>query len=133
MKEHPRMGLKIIKGIDLFKSAIPCIFSHHESYDGSGYPKGLKGEEIPLSGRLLAVVDTFDAIISDRPYRKGIHVKDALLEIDAHRGTQFDPEIALKFYETLYTGKIDLKELYEIDENMQALAGEFLRRSEVFN
>ncbi len=113
MQKHPELGMKIIDGIDLFKPAIPYIISHHEWYDGSGYPNGLKGEEIPIEGRLLTVADTFDAIISDRPYRKGRSVEIALKELTNNAGTQFDPYIVNEFIELLKSGKMDLYELYD--------------------
>lgn len=118
MNNHPMVGLKIINGIDLLRPAVPYISSHHERFDGLGYPRGLKGEEIPLEGRLLAVVDTFDAILSDRPYRKGAPLQVALRELILHRETQFDPRMVDIFIELLKTGKIDLKELYGRDEEM---------------
>ncbi|RKX21922.1 MAG: hypothetical protein DRP35_03205 [Candidatus Zixiibacteriota bacterium] len=113
MQKHPELGMKIINGIDLFKPAIPYIMSHHEWYDGSGYPNGLKGEKIPIEGRLLTVADTFDAIISDRPYRKGRSVEIALNELIKYAGTQFDPYIVNKFIELLKSGGIDLYKLYD--------------------
>ena len=106
------VGLKIVSGIDLFKPAIPYIISHHERFDGKGYPGGLKGEEIPIEGRLLAVVDTFDAILSDRPYRKGASFEVAIKELVNNRGSQFDAEIVDKFIEVIRSGKIDFKLMY---------------------
>ncbi|RKX29008.1 MAG: hypothetical protein DRP47_02840 [Candidatus Zixiibacteriota bacterium] len=116
MQRHPELGLRIIRGISLFKPAIPYIGSHHERWDGSGYPKQLKGEEIPLEGRLLAVVDTFDAILSDRPYRKAGDINSAVQELLKYRGTQFDPEIVNLFLGLIRRGAIDFKKLYGLDE-----------------
>ncbi len=107
MQSHPELGLKIIDGIDLFRPAIPYIIAHHEWYDGTGYPKGLKGEEIPIEGRLLAVADTFDAILSDRPYRDGADLSVAVSELVKFKGTQFDPEIVDVLFDLLRAGKID--------------------------
>jgi response regulator RpfG family c-di-GMP phosphodiesterase len=121
MKNHPELGLKIIGGIDVFKPAIPYISSHHEWFNGNGYPSGLKGEEIPVEGRLLAVVDTFDAIMSDRPYREGAGLKVAVRELLRYRDTQFDPEIVDRFIAVLKSGKINLKEVYNCDDDVQAL------------
>ena len=126
MKNHPELGLRIIGGIDVFKPAIPYISSHHEWFNGSGYPSGLKGDEIPVEGRLLAVVDTFDAIMSDRPYREGAGLKVAVRELLRYRGTQFDPEIVDRFVSVLMSGKIDLKELYGCDEDVPALVTEMV-------
>lgn len=97
MRRHPEVGLQIISGIDFFKPAIPYIISHHEWYNGQGYPHGLKGTKIPIEGRLLAVVDTFDAILSDRPYRKGRNAAVAISELVSHKGIQFDPGIVDTF------------------------------------
>ena len=72
----------------------PYILHHHERYDGKGYPEGLKGKEIPLLSRILAVVDAYDAMTEDRPYRKAMSKDEAILEIKKNSGTQFDPNIA---------------------------------------
>ncbi|MDX9858311.1 MAG: response regulator [candidate division Zixibacteria bacterium] len=118
MTSHPMVGLKIIRGIDLLKPAIPYISAHHERYDGNGYPRGLAGEEIPIEGRLLAVVDTFDAILSDRPYRKGAPLKVAVDELINNRGTQFDPTLVDVFLQLLREGEVNLNELYGRDEDL---------------
>lgn len=101
MKSHPELGAHIIREVDFLKPALPYILYHHERFDGGGYPYGLKGEAIPVQGRLLAVVDTFDAITSDRPYRKGRSVAEAIEEIKANSGTQFDPAIVEAFLDTV--------------------------------
>ncbi len=93
MKTHPLLGAKIVENIPFLKPALSYILYHHERYDGKGYPYGLKGEEIPIEGRLLSVIDTVDAITSDRPYRKGRSIEVAIEELKAHSGTQFDPKI----------------------------------------
>jgi len=93
MKTHPVIGARIIEGIPFLEPALPYILYHHERWDGNGYPEGLRGKEIPIEGRILAVADTFDAITSDRPYRKGRSVELAVDELKAHVGKQFDPEI----------------------------------------
>ena len=116
MRDHPTVGLKIIEGIDLFKPAIKYIESHHEWYDGSGYPKRLKGEEIPIEGRLLAIVDTFDAIVSDRPYRQGASIDFALKELYNYRGRQFDPDLVLCFLGAIRSNVINLESLYSNKE-----------------
>ena len=121
MQSHPNVGLQIIRGVDLFKPAIPFILAHHERYDGTGYPRGLKGEEIPIEGRLLAVVDTFDAILSDRPYRKGADLNVAVKELIDNKGKQFDPQIVDTFVEVLKLEKIDLVKLYNRDKKSMNL------------
>jgi HD-GYP domain-containing protein (c-di-GMP phosphodiesterase class II) len=121
MLNHPLVGLKIVRDIELFKPALPYIAAHHERYDGTGYPKGLAGENIPIEGRLLAVVDTFDAILSDRPYRKGATMETALRELAINRGLQFDPKIVDIFFEVLRAGLIDFGELYGRDQDISML------------
>jgi HD-GYP domain-containing protein (c-di-GMP phosphodiesterase class II) len=117
MMEHPQVGLKIIRDIDLFNRCKPYIIAHHERYDGDGYPNGLQGDEIPVEGRLLAVVDTFDAIMSDRPYRKGAALTVAISELVENAGKQFDPSLVKTFIGVLKAGEIDLLEMYgrEVD------------------
>ncbi|HOP06016.1 MAG TPA: response regulator [candidate division Zixibacteria bacterium] len=113
MLDHPNLGLNIIQGIDLFRPAEPYIVSHHEAYDGSGYPLGLAGEDIPIEGRLLSVADTFDAIVTDRPYRKGADLDVAVSELIKYKGKQFDPDLVEVFLDLIADGKIDLKTLYD--------------------
>ncbi|ACK42496.1 MULTISPECIES: HD-GYP domain-containing protein [Dictyoglomus] len=93
IKKHPTIGKKILEPIDLLREILPGVEEHHEKYDGSGYPKGLKGENISLLGRIISVADVFDALTSDRPYRKGLDVHSALLEINSLSGVHFDPYI----------------------------------------
>jgi HD-GYP domain-containing protein (c-di-GMP phosphodiesterase class II) len=76
---------------------VPIIKFHHERYDGKGYPSGLSGEDIPLLARIVSVVDTFDAMTTDRPYRKAMTIEAALAEIERCAGSQFDPAIAAHF------------------------------------
>ncbi|HPC12042.1 MAG TPA: HD domain-containing protein, partial [candidate division Zixibacteria bacterium] len=124
MRSHPEVGLRIIRGIELFKPAVPYIKAHHEWYDGTGYPKGLRGEEIPVEGRLLAVADTFDAILSDRPYRNGNSLAVAVRELLTYRGRQFDPEIVDVFLEILREGQIDFRRMYGRSEDVSCLIDE---------
>jgi HD-GYP domain-containing protein (c-di-GMP phosphodiesterase class II) len=81
------------------REAIPYVLYHHERWDGSGYPSGKAGEQIPVEARVLAVADAFDAMTSDRPYRRALSRAQALLEVERCSGTQFDPEIARVFLE----------------------------------
>jgi HD-GYP domain-containing protein (c-di-GMP phosphodiesterase class II)/FixJ family two-component response regulator len=102
MRKHPEMGVHIISGLEFLKPAVPYILFHHERWDGKGYPMGLEAKEIPEQGRMLAVADTFDAMVSDRPYRRGATHEIALKELIDHKGTQFDAEVVdefLKIYE----------------------------------
>jgi putative nucleotidyltransferase with HDIG domain len=93
IKRHPDLGAKIIEPINAFKAIIPMIVQHHERFDGKGYPAGLAGEEIHQSARILAVADVYDAVSSDRPYRKGMVIEAALGLIQKEAGRQFDPEM----------------------------------------
>ncbi len=97
MKKHPEIGKRMLEGIDFLRPALPYVLYHHEKFDGTGYPYGLRGEEIPFEGRLLAVADTFDAIISDRPYRKGASFEKAISELEEFSGRQFDPQVVRAF------------------------------------
>jgi HD-GYP domain-containing protein (c-di-GMP phosphodiesterase class II) len=111
MKQHPVCGEKILEGIPFLSPAIPYVLYHHERFDGKGYPYGLRKDQIPLQGRLMAVVDTFDAMTSDRPYRKAKTFRQALDEIRDCAGTQFDPDISQLFLRTWEKGLIDKRKL----------------------
>ena len=103
VQQHPLIGVKIVEGINFFKDKIPLIRSHHEHYDGSGYPDGLIGELIPLEARIIAVPDAFDAMTSLRPHRRAMPIEDVLLEMEKGKGKQFDPHILEIFLsETVY-------------------------------
>jgi putative nucleotidyltransferase with HDIG domain len=93
MKTHPVKGYEALKEIGFLADALPIVRHHHERYDGKGYPDGLRGNEIPIGARIFAVADAFDAMTSDRPYRKAMPVEKAIGEIVANSGTQFDPSV----------------------------------------
>ena len=93
IKEHTVMGAKIIEPVDFLKNSYEAIYHHHEKYNGKGYPDGLKSEDIPLSARIIAVADAYDAMGSDRPYRKKLSKDKILNELKDQSGKQFDPEI----------------------------------------
>ena len=93
MRRHPEAGAKIIKPVKFLREVADMVRYHQERFDGKGYPKGLKGEEIPLIARIISVADAFDAITSDRPYRKARPIDEARTEIKKHAGTQFDPVV----------------------------------------
>lgn len=97
IKEHPLLGYEMVEEFQSLHKASRVVLFHHESYDGSGYPYGLRGEEIPLEARIFSIADTLDAITSDRPYRRGQSFRAAFDEIERFRGTQFDPLIADAF------------------------------------
>jgi len=90
IKEHPSIGVNILKDIDFLKNAVPFILHHHERFDGYGYPLGIKGYEIPLEARIIAVADSYDAMVSDRPYRKGLSQDIAISELIKFKNIQFD-------------------------------------------
>jgi HD-GYP domain-containing protein (c-di-GMP phosphodiesterase class II) len=90
---HPEKGVAILAPITQLRDVLPGILHHHECYNGTGYPDHLKGEDIPLEARIIAVADSFDAMVADRPYRKGLGLKEAADELAKCAGTQFDPEI----------------------------------------
>jgi len=99
MKEHCYRGYKIISRIPFLTEAAEIVYSHQERYDGLGYPRGLKGDEIPLGARIFAIADTLDAMRSDRPYRAAQSIEAARKEIAAWSGRQFDPQIVKVFLE----------------------------------
>ena len=97
MKRHPEHGARIISQIPFLQDVSRIVRHHHERWDGKGYPDGLAGDAIPLGARIFAVADSFDAMTSDRPYRRAMSVKDARVEVARCRGTQFDPEVVDAF------------------------------------
>ncbi|MBU1112614.1 MAG: HD domain-containing protein [Candidatus Omnitrophica bacterium] len=99
--KHPRKGVQLFKNLEILKPAIPIILHHHERYDGKGYPSKLKKEQIPLASRILAVLDTFDAMYFGRPYRRKRRLKEIEKEFRAQRGKQFDPRIVDVFLSIL--------------------------------
>ena len=98
MKEHPYHGQQILRGIEFLEGAARVVSQHHEKWDGSGYPVGLRGEEIDICARIFAVADAFDAITSDRVYRRGKSYQEAAKELDDWAGRQFDPKVVEVFH-----------------------------------
>ena len=99
IKDHTMIGANIVRPVEFLKEAVPLIYHHHERYDGKGYPAGLKGEEIPIGARILGVVDAFEAMTSDRPYRKALAPDVAIEELKRWAGIQFDPQVVEVFIE----------------------------------
>jgi putative nucleotidyltransferase with HDIG domain len=97
MREHCTQGYQIVRKIPFLREASEIVYAHQERFDGTGYPRGLKGDQIPLGARIFAVADTLDAITSDRPYRKGANVAAAHQEIARCSGLQFDPTVVRVF------------------------------------
>ena len=97
MRTHPEIGKRLIEKIPFLHNAIPVVWCHHEKWDGTGYPRGLKGEAIPLNARIFSVVDAFDAMTFDRPYSKAIAFEAATAEIKRCAGSHFDPQVVESF------------------------------------
>ena len=101
IKQHPSVGAEIIYDIPSYENIVPGILYHHEHWDGSGYPLGLRGEEIPINGRIITIADVFDAITADRPYRKGMTRDDAFYFLRSNGGIVFDPKLVEEFIDLL--------------------------------
>ena len=99
MQEHPLMAKKMLEGIEFLRPAIDIPYCHHEKWDGSGYPRGLKGMNIPFAARVFSVIDVWDALISDRPYRKGLPSDEVRQHIKTDSGKHFDPNVIRAFLE----------------------------------
>ena len=97
IRTHPQLGVTIASRARQLAPCIPAILHHHERYDGNGYPKGLKGEDIPLGARILALADAFAAMTSDRPHSAALSYEEALKEIERCAGTQFDSNLVKVF------------------------------------
>lgn len=111
LREHPLEGVEIIRPVTSLSSAIPIITHHHEHYNGEGYPAGLKGEEIPYLARVLTVVDSFDAMTSNRPYNQRKTYEEGLAELIRCKGIHFDPKIVDAFSQVIETYKDNLDTL----------------------
>ena len=101
MKQHPDYGAEILRAKDFLGGAAEIVKAHHERFDGSGYPRGLKGEGIPIGARVIAVVDTYDAITSARPYQAAQAKEEAIKELKQGAGTQFDPRVVQAFIDVI--------------------------------
>ena len=97
IKQHPVLGYEILRGIRPFREILPAVRHHHESWDGTGYPDGLRGESIPRDAQVLAVADAFDAMVSPRGYGERLPIPQALQRLRVCSGTQFDPEVTRVF------------------------------------
>jgi HD-GYP domain-containing protein (c-di-GMP phosphodiesterase class II) len=106
MRKHPQKGYKIMSQIPAMKEFLPGMYMHHEMVDGKGYPQGLKGEEIPLMGKIVAVADTFDAMTTDRPYQKAMKFEDAVARIESFVNTRYDAEVVGAFTAACREGQI---------------------------
>lgn len=106
MREHPESSVAMIKYLPSLDYVVPAAFSHHERWDGKGYPRGIAGEDIPVAARCLCIVDAFDAMTTERSYKKAMSVEDALDEIRRNLGVQFDPKIGLAFIKLVESGDL---------------------------
>ena len=116
--EHPRIGQVILEQASSLREAIPVVLHHHERYNGGGYPHGLRGSEIPLGARIVAVADAYHAMVHDRPYQGALTHEEALAELRRHGGTQFDPEVVEVFC-AIYAQAVPpdgLEEVYRLHE-----------------
>ncbi|HUI92272.1 MAG TPA: HD domain-containing phosphohydrolase [Chitinivibrionales bacterium] len=105
IKKHPSLGANIIADVPFLRPLVPMVFHHHEFYDGNGYPDGIKGEDIPFGARILSVADAYEAMTSDRPYRRSLSQQAALEILVAGKGKQFDPKMVDTFKEILQSGQ----------------------------
>ncbi len=124
MKQHAETGYSILRDSDslLLRTAATMALNHHEKFDGNGYPRGLKGEEIPISGRIVAVADVFDALTSARPYKKAWSLEDAVQFLKDQTGTHFDPQCVDAFFRA-WDEVLKIHERYQDEEivNMEQL------------
>ncbi|NLX91111.1 MAG: HD-GYP domain-containing protein [Firmicutes bacterium] len=109
IKKHPEIGFRIARATEEFAHVAEDILAHHERWDGSGYPKGLKGKEIPILSRITAIVDAYEIMTNGRPYRKALSHDEIISEIERNSGTQFDPELAALFLNILQKEHIENK------------------------
>lgn len=131
MKEHPAIGRRILKSIATLDEAAEIVYAHHEHYDGSGYPRGLRGQEIPLGARVFAVVDAFDAITSHRPYETAMGVDIARTRIEASSGTHFDPAVVEAFLTVPEEDWLTLaRDVEAVGVDRKSLAAEPVREKE---
>jgi putative two-component system response regulator len=112
MKQHTTHAYELLSPIAFLRPALDIPYCHHEKWDGSGYPRGLKGEEIPFPARLFALADVWDALTSDRPYRKAWSKERALQHITAQSGTHFDPRAIDLFLAEVSTGEMEQPSAY---------------------
>ena len=114
IKQHPARGAQILRPLQVLRPVIPIIFYHHEKYNGTGYPSGLKKEQIPQGARIMAVADAFEAMVYGRPYRERMDITSAIKEIKKKSGTQFDPKVVEAFLKVVK--KINTKKYLQLKQ-----------------
>ncbi len=120
IKRHSNMGYSILSAVNDYGPLAESVLAHHERWDGSGYPHGLQGEKIPIQARIIGIADAYDAMVSDRPYRKGKRHEDAVMEIRRCAGSQFDPAVVEVFVEMMQGKEAAASELSELtDQNTE--------------
>lgn len=125
MKQHPSKSAEILEGFKPFEEVAKNAKHHHERYDGRGYPDGLKGEDIPLFSRIILIADTFDAMTSTRPYRKGLHYDVAFAELEEFAGSQFDPNLVKDFISAMTKDRAEKSDTF----SLKIIAGEFKKEA----
>ncbi len=110
IKEHPRIGARILKDVGFLKNLIPAVYYHHEKMDGSGYSSGLAGNNIPVFARIISIADSYDAMTSNRAYRKSLPKKEVIDQLIEHSGTQFDGNIVNALLGVIGENAPDVKE-----------------------
>ena len=115
VKKHVNHGVKILEDIKQLKGVVEIIKYHHERFDGTGYPYGRKGEEIPISARIIAIADAYDSMVSNRSYREGLPIEEAMKRIEEQSGKQFDPMIVQAFKAILPEA---LKEIKSVEDGI---------------
>jgi putative nucleotidyltransferase with HDIG domain len=108
LKSHPNIGADIVEQLKFLKEAAEIIRCHHERPDGMGYPRGLRSNEVPIAARILNVVDAFDAMTSDRPYRKALPIERVMEELGTYKGTQFDARVAEILLDLYWKGEFQI-------------------------
>jgi diguanylate cyclase (GGDEF)-like protein len=118
--QHPRIGQLILEQASALRDAVPIILHHHERYSGHGYPFGLRGQDIPIGARIVAIAEAYEAITNDRPYKSGVDHPRALAELRRHAGTQFDPELVSLFCEVFQRGVPDVEDAQPAPQRVTA-------------
>ncbi len=110
MQTHPKVGYDIIRNLKFMEGAAEIVYAHHEQPNGAGYPRGLKGDAVPLGARIIGAAAAYDAMTQDRPYRRGLTAEHAIEELEAKSGVQFCPEVVQVFVHLYESGQLDFEE-----------------------